>query len=197
MKRLKFFWPYLLNKNPKIGKCEDTPFHFVTYHGLSDVADFMIEEMQSSEDCLCLFRHHHGTCYSRYYHGYCHFSLITNNRGTTPLHNMTRGHAEIIRSLRRKLDFELIDPYLFNRIILAAVRYENLDCIKALIEKQSSSFQKNAVDTVKNYYYSKNDFWMNQNYYKFVLYLTKEFIGGALYLIFPVIMLTATFILYF
>ena len=163
-----------MNKNPKFGNCENTPFHFVTYHGLSEVADFMIEKLQSSEDCLCGFRHYHGTCYSRYYHGYCHYSLITNNRGTTPLHYMTRGHAEIIRSLRKKLDFELIDPNLFKEIILAAVRFGNLDCIKALLEKQTSSFQKNAVDTVKNYYYSKNDLLINQNYYKFVLYLTKE-----------------------
>ena len=188
-----------MNKNPKFGKCENTPFHFVASHGLSDVADFMIEELQSGEDCLCCFRHHHGYCYSRYYHGYCHYSLITNNRGTTPLHHMVedRGQAKIIRSLRRKLDFELIDPYLYNRIILAALRYENLDCIKALIEKQTPSFQKNVVDTVKNYYFSKNDFWMNLNYYKIVLYLKKDFIGGALYLIFPliVIVLTATFIL--
>ena len=87
---------------------------------------------------------------------------------------MTRGHAEIIRSLRRKLDFELIDPNLFKEIILAGVRYGNLDCIKAILEKQTSSFQKNAVDTVKNFYYSKNDLLINQNYYKFVLYLTKE-----------------------
>ena len=186
-----------MNKNPKFGKCENTPFHFIAFHGLSDVADFMIEELQVSEDCLCGFRNHHGYCYSRYYHGYCHYSLIPNNRGDTPLHNMTiSGHAEIIRSLRRKLDFELIDPKLFNRIILAALSYGNLDCIKALLEKQTSSFQRNAVDTVKNYY-SKNDFWMNLNYYKIVLYLKKDFIGRALYLIFPVIVivLSATFIL--
>ena len=168
---MKFFWPYLLNKNPKFGNCENTPFHFVTYHGLRDVADFMIEEMQSSEDCLCLSRHHHGTCYSRYYHGYCHYSLIPNNRGTTPIHNMTRGHAEIIRSLRRKLDFELIDPKLFKEIILAGVRYGNLDCIKALLEKQTSYFIRNHVWITRKYYSNTK----NENHYKIEQYLTKEF----------------------
>ena len=52
---MKFFWPYLSNKNPPIVKNREgqedscaykTPFHFVAYYGLSDVADFMLEELQ-------------------------------------------------------------------------------------------------------------------------------------------------------
>ena len=50
LKRLKFFWPYLSNKNPTIKKVlaqgQNTPLHFVAYHGLNDVADFMVEEIQ-------------------------------------------------------------------------------------------------------------------------------------------------------
>ena len=118
LKRLKFFWPYLSIKNPKIGKNEDTPLHFVAYHGLSDVFDFMIEELQSVEECL-----------------------TKNKRGTTPLHNLSRGHAEIIRSLRRKMDFEFINTYLFMNILEKAVKYGYLDCIKALIE--NNIYQKN------------------------------------------------------
>ena len=44
---MKFFWPYLSNKNPKVGGKENTPFHFVAGYGLSDIADFMLEELQS------------------------------------------------------------------------------------------------------------------------------------------------------
>ena len=51
-KRLKFFWPYLSNKNPKIREQNAgnffTPFHFVVHYGLSDVADLMVEEIQDN-----------------------------------------------------------------------------------------------------------------------------------------------------
>ena len=46
MKRLKLFWPYLSQKNSQFGRGDQTPFHFVAHHGLSDVADFMLEELQ-------------------------------------------------------------------------------------------------------------------------------------------------------
>ena len=50
LKRVKFFWPYLSNKNPTIRKVlareQNTPLHFVAYHGLNDVADFMVVEIQ-------------------------------------------------------------------------------------------------------------------------------------------------------
>ena len=46
MKRLKFFWPYLSQKNSQFGRGDQTPFHFVAHHGLSDIADFMLEELQ-------------------------------------------------------------------------------------------------------------------------------------------------------
>ena len=95
-----------------------TPLHFVAYHGLSDVFDFMIEESQSVEECL-----------------------TKNKRGRTPLHNMSKkGHADFIRSLRRKMDFESINPSLFKNILKKAIRYGQKDCIKALIE--NSTYQK-------------------------------------------------------
>ena len=144
---MKFFWPYLSNKNPKISNREDTPFHFVTFNGLSDVAGFMIEEL-SVDDCL-----------------------TENTMDITPLHHMvTKGHAEIIRSLRRKIDFEFIDPNFFKEILHEAIDYGYLDCIKALLEKQTLSFQSNAVDIAKNYHSR-----MNQNQYKIVHYLSEEF----------------------
>ena len=130
---------------------EDTPFHFVTYHGDSDVADFMIEELPS----VVLL-------------------LPQNKRGITPLHNMTRGHAEIIRSLRRKIDFELnplINSNLFEEVLQNAIEYGDLNCIKALLEKQTSSFQRNAVGIARNYYARTK----NQNHYKIGKYLSKEF----------------------
>ena len=118
---MKFFWPYLSNKNPKIGSNEDTPLHFVAYHGLRDVFDFMIEEIQSVEDCL-----------------------TKNKIGRTPLHNMLKkGHAEFIRSLRQKMDFETIDPNLFKNILWKAKKYGHKDCITALIE--NSTYQKSLL----------------------------------------------------
>ena len=51
--RLKFFWPYLTNKNPKIeNQYETTPFDFVIFYGLSDVADFMREEVSNDRACV-------------------------------------------------------------------------------------------------------------------------------------------------
>ena len=149
MKRLKFFWPYLLNKNPKFNENEDTPFHFVAYNGISDVADFMIGELQSVTDLL-----------------------PKNKADITPLHNiMFQGHAEIIRSLRRKIDFELIEPRLFEDILRKGIQYGSLDCIKALLEKQTSYFQRNGVWIARKYYsYTKNE-----NHYKIEQYLSKEF----------------------
>ena len=131
-----------------IKKYENTPFHFVTFHGLSDVADFMIEKL-SVEDCL----------------------TKDGIYGYTPLHNMVRrGHAEIIRSLRRKIDFEFFDPIFFKEILHEAIDYGCLDCIKALLEKQNSFFQSNAVDIAKNYQSRRN-----LNYYKILHYSSEEY----------------------
>ena len=147
MKRLKFFWPYLSNKNPKISPREDTPFHVIAFNGLSDVASFMIEEL-SVDECL-----------------------TKNIIDITPLHHLVReGHAEIIRSLRRKIDFEFFDPNFFKEILHIAIDRGYLDCIKALLEKQNSVFQSNAVDIAKNYHSMSN-----QNHYKIVHYLSEEF----------------------
>ena len=125
---MKFFWPYLTNKNPKIGKNEDTPLHFVAYHGLSDVADFMIEELHSN-----LFELH---CKED--------NRPIFQRGVkTPLYYASmNGHAKIIRSLRRKIDFELINLKWFKKSIYYALKKGHLDCVKALLEKQTPYFRK-------------------------------------------------------
>ena len=105
LKRLKFFWPYLSNKNPKITK--DTPFYFVAYHGLSDVADFMVEEI--GDDCL--------------------IRNESSRNGWSVLYAVSRnGHAEIIRSLRRKINFEFINQYVFKESLHVAIEYGHLDC---------------------------------------------------------------------
>ena len=149
MKRLKFFWPYLSNKNPKVGNNEITPFHFVAYHGLSDVADFLIKELQSAEICL----------------------IKDNMDSVDSIHTIFAGHAEIIQSFFQKIDFELIYPGLFQTSLDQAIQRGNLDLIRALLEKQTSSFQRNAVDIAK-IYYSKT---MDPNHYKIVQYLSEEF----------------------
>ena len=158
MKRLKFFWPYLSNKNPKIGSNEDTPLHFVAYHGLSDVADFMIKEI--GEDCL--------TGNESGLNG-CVLYIVSRN-----------GHAEIIRSLTRKIELNFINQYFFKESLYAAITYGHFDCVKALLEKQTSYFRKNiceepdfchnmnAFDIAKlNYSKTKNP-----NYGQIVKYLT-------------------------
>ena len=51
--RLKFFWPYLANKNPKIeNQYETTPFDFVIFYGLSDVANFMRKQVSNDRACV-------------------------------------------------------------------------------------------------------------------------------------------------
>ena len=159
MKRLKFFWPYLSNKNPKIGNRENTPLHFVAYHGLSKVADFMIQELDSVEDFLHM-----------------------NESGMTPLEMMSRGHAEIksrghaeiIRSVRQKLDFELIDPRMFKNILREAIDDGYADCIKALLEKQTSHFQRNAIDIIKTYQSDVFETRIRNRVPKILQYLSKE-----------------------
>ena len=157
MKRLKFFWRYLSNKNPKIGKKESTPLHFVAYYGLSDVADFMLEELQSAEDCF-----------------------PTNDSDKTPLHYASiNGHAEIIKSLRRKIDFEFINTIYFKESLYAAIKYGHLECVKALLENQTSDFRKNISDVIiyrdLNPIDIAKDFYSKTNYhyhYKIVKYLS-------------------------
>ena len=68
-----------------MGRFEQTPFHFVAYHGLSDIAYFMLEEPDGAVKDY----------------------LSENGRSITPLHIASRnGNPEIIRSLQRKIDFE-------------------------------------------------------------------------------------------
>ena len=162
LKRLKFFWPYLSNKNPKITK--DTPFHFVAYHGLSEVADFMVEEI--GDDCLTRNE--------------------SSRNGWSVLYTVSRnGHAEIIRSLRRKINFEFINQYVFKESLHVAIEYGHLDCVKALLEKETSCFRKNlckelafggsyhnmnAVDIAKHCY-SKTKY---QNHGQILRYLSTD-----------------------
>jgi hypothetical protein len=42
LERVKFFWPYLQDKNPFYKRHEYTPLHFAAYHGLVDVTQFMV-----------------------------------------------------------------------------------------------------------------------------------------------------------
>ena len=48
LQRLKFFWPYLTEKNPLLPKLGITPLHYVVLNGKADIANFMIENL---EDC--------------------------------------------------------------------------------------------------------------------------------------------------
>ena len=158
LERLKFFWPYLSNKNPKIRndrKC--TPFHFVANQGLINVAIFMVEEIQ--DDILTMHESGEGL-----------LNDVSKN-----------GHAEIIRSLQRKINFE-VNPALFKGGLHKAIEYGHLDCVKALLENQTSQFKENlanqhiktymnAVNTAKHYYAICR---FNENRYNIVQYLSKE-----------------------
>ena len=119
--------------------------------------------------------------------------LPENKSSITPLHNASsKGHAEIIRSLRRKIDFEFINQEWFENSLQGAIEYGHLDCVKALLEKQTSNFKKNladeilvykhymnkdtgkyedmnVVDTAKHYY----SITKNQNHYKIVEHLSQ------------------------
>ena len=167
LKRLKFFWPYLSNKNPimkeHMGKEHFTPFHFVAYYGLSDVADFMVEGIQDN-------------------------ILDINENAESLLHNLSKnGYAEIIRSLQRKINFESV-AIKIKTSLHKAIEYGHISCVKALLEEQTSCFKKNicemrsynyggsgtmvpnglnAVDIAKHFYFK----WENQNHYEIIKYL--------------------------
>ena len=108
----------------------------------------MLEELQSAEDCL-----------------------HTNDSDKTPLHYASiNGHAEIIRSLRRKIDFEFINPIWFKESLYTAIKYGHLECVKALLERQTSDFRKNVsnmimyrdlnpVDIAKDFYSKTNNYY--------------------------------------
>ena len=157
-----------------MGRFEQTPFHFVAYHGLSDIAYFMLEEPDGAVKDY----------------------LSENGRSITPLHIASRnGNPEIIRSLQRKIDFEFIKEKWLEESLEEAVRYGHLDCVKALLEKLSPDFKKNlatefvvrckvmnkktgkyegknlnAVATAEHYYSLKK----NQNHYRIAKYLSQE-----------------------
>ena len=176
LKRLKFFWPYLSNKNPKLKEQNVneffTPFHFVAHHGLSDVADFMVEEIQEN-------------------------IFDRSENGESILPNLSKnGHAEIIRSLQRKINFEFINLDLFKTSLHTAIDYGHLNVVKALLEKQTSSFIKNlcemtsygnsgyghfipnglnAVDIAKYFYNEMKEIHMKyQNHFEIVKFLSSE-----------------------
>ena len=147
---MKFFWRYLSNKNPKIGKKESTPFHFVAYYGLSDVADFMLEELQSAEDCF-----------------------PTNDSDKTPLHYASiNGHAAIIKALRRKIDFEFINPKWYEQSLYGAIIHGHFDCIKALLEKQTLEFKKdlsNKIRKKQGYLFYRNPYMTKDDFFPFLI----------------------------
>ena len=116
---------------------------------MSDVADFLIKELESAGICL----------------------IKDNMDRSASIYTIFSGHAEIILSFFQKIDFELINPDLFQQILYEGIRCGNLDFLKALLEKQTSTFQRNAVDIAKNYH-SKT---MNPNHFKIVQYLSEEF----------------------
>ena len=112
---LKFFRPYLLEKNPILGKHQDTPFHFVTYHGLSDVAEFMLEELPEH-------------CNSR------------NASGSSPMNYAVKyGHPEIVRSIKRKITLSSRE---IAENLHEAVKNGDLNCVKALLEDQDLESRK-------------------------------------------------------
>jgi predicted Holliday junction resolvase-like endonuclease len=115
LQRLKFFWPYLLEKNPKVGQYQVTPFHFVAFHGLSDVADFMLEKLQEH-------------CNSR------------NVNDKSPMNYAIKcGNPEIIRSIQQKITLnsqEIVEN------LHVAVRNGDFNCVKALLEDQDLESRK-------------------------------------------------------
>ena len=128
----------------------------------------MLEELQSVEYCL-----------------------HTNTSDKTPLHfACMNGQAEIIRSLQRTKDFEFINPKWFKESLYDAIQNGHLDCIKALLDKQTSDFKKNLAykmpylansellyhnsnpADVAKHFYSKTK---NQNHYNILEYLSQLF----------------------
>ena len=77
--RLKFFWPYLIEKNPISSKSGMTPLHYVAQNGQEEVANFMIENL---EDCN-----------------------PANTFGETPLHLASKfGHFKIVEMISRRIN---------------------------------------------------------------------------------------------
>ena len=92
------------------------------------------------------------------------------------------GHAEIIRALQGKINFEEINSGLFERGLHKAIEYGQLECVKALLENRTSQFKKNlankhiknymnAVNTAKHYYAICR---FNENRFNIVQYLSQE-----------------------
>ena len=98
-----------------IGKYQDTPFHFVAYHGLSDVAQFMLEKLPEH-------------CNSR------------NTNNFSPMNYAVEcGHPEIVRSIKQKITIRSHDIV---RNLHAAVRNGDFKCAKALLEDQDLESRK-------------------------------------------------------
>ena len=98
-----------------IGKYQDTPFHFVAYHGLSDVADFMLEKLQDH-------------CNSK------------NVNDKTPMNYAVKcGHPEIIRSMRQKIGLNSDEIVVY---LHAALKNGDFKCVKALLEDQDLESRK-------------------------------------------------------
>ena len=128
--------PYLLEKNPILGKHQDTPFHFVTYHGLSDVAEFMLEELPEH-------------CNSR------------NASGFSPMNYAVKcGHPEIVRSIKRKITLSSRE---IAENLHEAVKNGDLNCVKALLEDQDLESRKEIARIV---YFCETALQAATSYYK-------------------------------
>ena len=119
-----------------IGKYQDTPFHFVAYHGLSDVADFMLEKLQD----------------------HCNSKNINDKSPMT--YAVKCGHPEIIRSMRQKLGLNN-DEIVAN--LHAALKNGNFKCVKALLEDQDLESRKEIARIV---YFCETALQAATSYYK-------------------------------
>ena len=83
--------------------------------------------------------------------------LPKNESNITPLHNASsKGHAKIIRSIRRKIDFEFINQRWFLNSLQGAIKFGHFDCVIALLEKQTSNFKKDLADEILVYKHYMN-----------------------------------------
>jgi len=119
LERVKFFWPYLQDKNPFYKRHEYTPLHFAAYHGLVDVTQFMVDNIEDFFPSL------HGI----------------GNKKFTPLHYACRnGQIEIVKMLGPRANFQTVNSNspIHESPLHLAVENGHLDCVKALLENKGA-----------------------------------------------------------
>ena len=108
----------------------------MAYHGLSDVADFMLEKLQDH-------------CNSK------------NVNDKTPMNYAVKcGHPEIIRSIRQKLGPNSDDIVVY---LHAALKNGDFKCVKALLEDQDLESRKEIARIV---YFCETALQAATSYYK-------------------------------